>query len=290
MAIAVTKRQSAAASKMSLRELLDRYMSAVEVSRRYAESLRRTVKKLEGSGLSRICQLAPDEVNSFLSSLRLSATTKHNIRRELLTLWRFACECGLTDVYPLRIRKIRPTYATPRAWSREELARLLKTATRDETAVGGRSGLRVCDLLPAWVGVAYDSGLRFGDVLGSRTADIRNGCICFTAGKTGKAGVRPLSPSTNAAVRRLAALSPDGTLFRWALTRRRAFLVWRAFLDRHRFHGSSKWLRRSCATFVEQAQPGAASRYLQHSNQMLATRHYIDQSMCAVPIGPPPIR
>jgi integrase len=273
-----------------LTDLLGAYLASRTASLRYRESLRRTVKKAEGSGLLEICQLLPEGVNCFLNSLTVGDTTRANIRRELLTLWRYAYEEGLTESFPARITRIRPTYSPPKAWSLDELGRLLTLAESDTTTIGGQSGLRVCDVLPAWIGVAYDSGLRFSDVLSLGQANFRNGCVCVTASKTGKPLVRRLSDTTQACVRALLERSPDGTLLRWAVNRRRAVLAWRAFLDRHKVEGSSKWLRRSCATYVEREQPGAATRYLQHSHPMLAPRHYLDQSLFDVPDGPPPIR
>lgn len=274
---------------MSLADLLKAYVASRPTSLRYRESLQRTVRKAEASGLVKICQLAAPAVNQFLNQLSVGPTTRANIRRELLTLWRYAYEEGLTEAFPARVTRIRPSYSPPRAWSMDDLARMLSLAEDDSTAIGGVSKLRVCDVLPAWAGVAYDSGLRFGDVLLLGKDNFRNGCVCVTASKTGKPLVRRLSDSTQARVRALLSQSPDGTLFRWALTRRRAVMVWRSFLDRHGFDGSSKWLRRSCATYVEQMQPGAASRYLQHSNPALAPRHYLDQTLFSVPDGPPPI-
>lgn len=275
---------------MTLRSLLDSYLCAVEASPRYCESLRRTVTKAESSGLVYLRQLLPEAVNLWLSRLPLSATTRHNIRRELLTLWRFAYDQGLTDVPPLRIRRIAPCRTPPQAWTLESLRAMLDLAEQDETPLSSRVRLRICDVLPAWIGIGYDSGIRFSDLLSLTADNIRNGCVAITAQKTRKPLVRRLSPHTLAAVNRLLDLSPDGTLFSWALPRRRAILMWRAFLKRHRFGGSSKWLRRSCATQVHMAEKGAAVEYLQHSSPLLAQYHYIDASQAGVPNPPPPIR
>jgi integrase len=274
---------------MTVHDLLDRYMMAVEVRQRYAESLRRTVRKLEGSGLGLVCQLEPDAVNRFLASLALSDTTRHNIRRELLTLWRFAYDEGLTEVYPARIRKIRQSHLPPETWAMPTLAGMLAAAQQDETPISSRVSLRRCDVLPAWIGLAYESGLRFGDVHGMHKRNIRNGCVAIVAAKTGKPLVRAITPATQARAERLAGISPDGTLFKWALPRRRAFQMWRDFLDGHGFGGSSKWLRRACATQKHLAERGSATDFLQHSDPKLAYRHYIDISQAGMPTPPPPI-
>lgn len=274
---------------MSVTELLQAYMDAKQPSQRYRESLLRTTRKMQASGLLNVCQLTPERVNAFLAGLTVGPTTRSNIRRELLTLWRYAYEIGSTEAFPARVTRIRPAYQPPQAWSAEELSALLDAACNDTTAIGGRSGLLVRDVLPAWIGIAYDAGLRFGDVLSLSEKNFRNGCVTMTASKTGKPLVRRLSELTMEFVTAMLARSPDGTLFGWAITRRRAVLVWRAFLSRHGFKGSSKWLRRSCATYVEIDRPGAATAYLQHSHPMLAPKHYLDETLFSVPQGPPPI-
>lgn len=277
-------------SEMTLHDLLDRYLCSVEASPRYIESLRRTVRKAEFSGLLDVRQLSPDPVNKFLASLPLSQTTRHNIRRELLTLWRWAYDAGMTEVPPLRVRRIAPRRTPPQTWTLVTMEKMWELAERDEAPVSRRVSVRRCDVLPAWLGVGYDSGLRFSDVHGLTANDFRNGCVCVTAQKTGKPLVRKLSPATMRAVERLIQLSPDGTLFKWCLPRRRALLMWRAFLDKHRLGGSSKWLRRACATQLDAVTPGAATVYLQHSDPSLARRSYIDASQVAVPSPPPALR
>lgn len=275
---------------MTLANLLDRYTAAVACSPRYLQSLRRTVRKANDSGLEKICQLNPENVNNFLASLTVGQTTKHNIRRELMTLWRHAFDCGLTEVYPLRVRKIRPAYKPAVTWTIGQLEMMLDAAERDETPISRNVNLRRCDVLPCWMGIAYDTGLRFSDIHNLRACDFRNGCVAITASKTGKPVVRPMSELTQLDTARLLARSPDGTLFRWFLCRRRAFYLWRAFLDGHKFFGSSQWFRRACATQKENEERGSAQRYLQHDSPRLTQVHYIDQSQLRLESLPPPIR
>lgn len=279
-----------ASNTMTLLDLLDRYIAAVEVSPKYLESLRRTVRRAKDSGILNVCQLLPENVNKFLASLEVSQTTRHNIRRELLTLWKYAFEMGMTEVYPARIRKIRATFAPPVTWELGSLGAILDAAEEDETPISSRVRLRRCDVIPAWAGLAYDSGLRFTDIHSLNKRSFRNECVMIIAHKTGKPLVRALTERTRRDVARLFLESPDGTLFKWALPRRRAFLMWRDFLDEHGFGGSTKWFRRAAATAIEQLKPGAATEFLQHSHPALARRHYIDASQASTPMSPPPIR
>jgi integrase len=277
-------------SVVLLADLLDLYTGSRECSVRYRESLRRTVRQAESAGVRSVTDLQPTVVNRFLSSLSTSATTRQNVRRELLTLWRWAFEEGMTEVPPLRVMRIKSKTKPVEAWSLQEMQRMLACAEADESRIGGAGNRKVCDWLPGWVVIAYDTGLRFSDVLALQDSNVRNGCIAGTAAKTGKALVRPMSVYAQQWADRLIRDSPDRSLFSWFLTRRRAFLSMRAFYDRHGVKGSGKYLRRACATYIEINRPGEAWRYLQHSVPTLVPRHYADASLCPVPEGPPAIR
>lgn len=279
---------------MSLFELLDQYLAERDASPRYQESLRRTVRRAAAYGVAETSAITPSKVNDFLRSAAVSAVTRSNMRRELLTLWRWAYDRGIIETPPLRVMAIKATPRPPRAWSLETLRKLLDIAEKDEKPVSARHpGLRRCDVLPAWIAVAYDSGIRLGDILSLRTDAIRNGCVSLVAQKTGKLTTRRLSEYAAAKALELAGRGPGDSVFAWALPRRRAILMWRSFLKENNITGSPRWLRRSGATYVEAQQPGQATRFLGHSaaNPGLAARFYIDASLsCDLPPSPPPLR
>ena len=144
--------------------------------------------------------------------------------------------------------------------------------------------------MPAWVGISYDTGMRFGDVLSLQSHHIHHACVVMNAAKTGKPLVRALSAKTMADIVSLLKLSPDRSLFMWCMPRRRALRMWRLFLDKHGFKGSSKWLRRCAATQIAmQSGNAAATALLQHSHPSLVIRHYVDQTQFGVPTAPPPL-
>jgi integrase len=277
---------------MLLADLLDVYLSEREASPRYIESLKRTVKRAREYGLLDTSQLVSEKVNEFLARLPLAAVTRSNIRRELLTLWRFAFEHSYTDVPPLRVCRIKATPPPPRAWSLDTLRQLLAAAEQDARPVSQRiPGLLWRDVLPCWIVIGYDTGLRLSDLLHLHESNIVNGCVLCTAQKTGKFTVRAISRPGQELAAQLLGKSPDGTLFRWALPRRRALLKWKDFLKEQQVIGSSRWLRRSGATYVEIKQKGEAQRFLGHSNAALASRHYLDQTLTMdIPQSPPPLR
>jgi integrase len=276
---------------MTLRDLLNAYTASVACGPRYQESLQRTVAKAAGYGLIRVCQLSPEKVNDFLGKLPLAPTTRHNIRRELMTLWRWAYEERLTDSQPTRVKRIAARRGPPQAWSREQVTSLLDAAERDERRVNAlHPHAKRCHVLPAWISVGWETGLRLTDMLSLRQEHFRHDCIVTVAHKTGKPTVRRIGEYAQRRCEWLLENSPDGTLLAWLLPRRRAILLWRDFLRERRLSGSSKWLRRAGATELERLAPGSAARWLDHSNPALCSLHYIDPTLLSPPIGPPPLR
>jgi integrase len=276
---------------MTLTDLLDAYTASVACGPRYQDSLRRTVRKATGYGLATVCQLTPDRVNEFLGKLDLAAVTRSNIRRELLTLWRWGFEERLFDSQPVRVKRITPARKPPQAWSVPQLTRLLDAAERDETPVSARHPLvKRRHVLTAWIPIGYETGLRLTDVLSLRQENFRQDCIVTVAHKTNKPTVRRLGAYATKRVEWLLDHSPDDTVFGWLLPRRRAIILWRDFLKQNNTPGSSKWLRRTGATELERLHPGMAAQWLDHSNPALCKLHYIDPTLLAPPLGPPPLK
>lgn len=272
-------------------DLLDSFRITRNPSLRYLESLRRTQKRAAIYGLSETCQLTNESVNGFLSSSAdLSAETISNIRREICTLWRFAYEIQAIDTLPTRVRRVKVVRAAARAWSMQDLLRMLDCAQRDDTRLSSRVRMRVCDVLPSWIRVGYETGLRFSDVLSLTEANVYNSSVVLSEAKTGKTCVCPISPEAEESLATLLSHSPDGTYWLWCMPRRRAFCVWRDFLNRHGFSGSARWLRRSAATYIEREKSGGATVFLRHSAPHLARVHYIDATLLTPPQAPPPIR
>lgn len=276
---------------MTIVELAASYAAENSASDGYRANLLRTARKFGVYGLLRVRQLCAEAVNTALAEMKCTPATRHNIRREILTLWRWAFDRDLCSNPPLRLHRIKVRARPVEAWSMQTLEKILALAGQDETPVS----LRVPQvtrsmILPAWIGVAFDTGLRFADVHGLTIRSFRNDCVAVTAGKTGKTTIRRISEDTADEVGRLFTFSTDGTLFKWAVPRRRAFVMWQRFLAEHKISGSSKFLRRSCATYVHKKSPGQASDYLSHSDPKLVWRHYLDQTLLDMPEGPQPIR
>lgn len=277
--------------KVNLACIVTNYILERDLSLSYSKNLERAVRVAGENGLTTSDQLNRQEVNGLL---KLLSRTKskiflHNFRRELLTVWNYAHDEGIAASAPDRIMKIRAVQPPVKAWSMEELSRMIREAAKDKTCSGGVHQPLVCHWLPCWVRIGYETAMRFSDIYSLTTANVSGNWVMTTALKTNKPITRPVSAETVRGIEKLAAIAGDGTLFSTLLTRRRAFTEWRRFLDRHNFTGSSKYLRRSCATHMESERPGSASVYLQHSSPSLVYKHYIDQTLSRQWEGPPQI-
>ena len=275
---------------MTILDLVRQYVATVDASKSYTGSLTRTARRAASYGIETTCQLSDESVCKFLDCLQAeqySPTTVHNIRRELLTLWRHAYLRNLTDRQPGRVRRVAARFAPPEAWGKNELRRMYERAREDSTHVSINSKFTVNDVMPGWLLLGYETAARFTDVYEADRQHFRRDCFVRRAAKTGKVMVWQLSSKCLQEVEGLLSRSPDGTLFKHCLTRRRAFRMWRGFLDRYNFPGTSRWLRRSAATALEAEQPNAASVLLQHSDPQLVRRHYLDASLLAPAHRPP---
>lgn len=273
-------------SGAGLQDIASDYINERIVSVPYAKNLLRTARKATAAGITpgNICE---QMVNRFIAGLEsVSMATKKNVKRELLTLWRYGYEHGEIARPPGRLLAIKAPAPQAEAWSLSQIQRMYELACCDKTSTGGVHATRISDWMPGWISIGYDTGLRHADILSLSRPEVRSAAVYKRAAKTGKVLHRHLSEISIAQVNRLASRSPDGTLFSWFLTRRRSFTAWRDFLDRHGIAGSSKFLRRSCATYIAMESMDHASRYLQHSDVRLL-RHYVDESLLAAPPGPP---
>jgi len=264
------------------------YCEARQLSQAYAKNLDRTARRLDEQKITSesICGA---ELSRMLKSMStLSPTSRKNFRREALTLWRFAYDSGISSVPPGRVAPVIAPVQPAEAWSLEEVRSLLACAEGDRTLVGGHYGMRVCDYMPAWIRIGYETALRHADILNLHATEIRRNCVCKIASKTSKPLVRRISDRTNDLIQDLIRQSDDRTVFAWFLTRRRSFTCIRDFLDRHGVSGSGKFLRRTAATLIADSSPALATRYLQHSDPKLL-KHYVDETLLKTPDGPPPI-
>lgn len=275
-----------------LLEFCNEYVLERGLEAKGAEMLRRAVLDYSAflGNAAALEHLDDMTVNRWLASLhgRLSPVTIANKRRHLLTLWRAAFTLGLTGKPPTRVRRLRIIDQVPRAWTIEEV-QALRAAAKALPGVFRKTKIPRSDYMVAFVDFEWDTALRLGDALSVERTDIWPGnFIVIVQNKTGREhrcqiSERTLESLERTGFRQRALLFPlwgDRSHF-YKLFRRLRKL---AGLD----HGSSKWLRRSSATYVEKRHPGAAMRHLGHRTHGLAYRHYVDPRICQEDLARPP--
>lgn len=232
-------------------------------------------------------ELEPDLFNRWVRHLqegRMAPATVANRRRHLLTLWRAAADRGLCSDPPRRLRPAKVPYTPPRAWTVDEVRRVLEvTRLLRRTRQGQMPRSEFWTLA---VRIAWESGLRLGDTLKLRAEDIQpDGVVVMGQSKTMRPVVFVLSAKTRQMIAESIAARPRSVVLPWGSSRETfrkqfALIVKKAGIRR----GTWKWLRRSSATDVEKACPGAGATHLGHARgSTIAARHYLDPYIVGAP-------
>jgi len=221
----------------------------------------------------------------------LSPQTVLNRRRHLLAMWRAAADEGMCDEPPRRLRPVKAPYQAPRAWTVEEVQAVLDVCKKLRRTRSGKIPRSTQWSLA--VRVAWESGMRFVDVTRLKCDDIQpDGLVVIGQSKTARPTIFRLSPSTLLLLQESLKDHPRKLACPWASSKesfRRQFslIVSRAGVRK----GTWKWIRRSSATDVEKACPGAGASHLGHAHgSTIAAKHYIDPYILGAPrVTPTPI-
>jgi integrase len=261
----------------TLRDYATTYLMGKDVCHDYQMSLLATVKSMAAAGLVSLTDVTPEKFNLWISSLTVSKVTKSNYRRMALTILRHAMPNGFAD-FSSRCSRVKPIRKIPVAWSQEELMRLITTASKMD-GVFSRSRCPASLYFTAWILVAYETGLRYGDQQSLTADQLRGDRLFVVQSKTGQPVGKRLSLQCLELVNQMIDRSPDGTVFKWAINERNSRNWWPKLIKSAGLKGSPKYLRRSGATYVEATQPGAATVFLGHRSAELAERNYIDPTL-----------
>jgi len=256
---------------MTLIDYADSYCTTIGGSRGYREQLRVLCRRLPWQ----VHELDPERISEYLThALRhLSPSTVQNHRRMLATLYRRAVRDGLAAKSTSEICRVKCPPKIIRAWTLEELRRLLDCAYE---MPGGtvKNPCHYKTLLPAWILVGYSSGLRRGDMLEIRWDSLRGNRLQVVMSKTAQPHVCVLD---DAALESMASLPRyDRLIFGSIITRDRIQRVMRRLINQAGLDGTGKWLRRSSATYAELSGMSATFQ-LGHLTPGLAYRHYVDK-------------
>jgi hypothetical protein len=279
----------------SMLAVAEGFLKGRDVSRGYAGNVRRTARKMTAAGITP-ANIDGPLVSMWLSSMTTNSTTKASELCTALTLWRWGIEEGVI-VNPIRrVKKIRKTRKVVRAFTRSDLTMAVKFFSDEsfirENHVFQKSLCPVSLWMEAWIRVCYESAIRFKDAYELRADSLVPGGIAVVQSKTGNPVVRRVSARTSELLEKLASMSPDGTVFAWAVSRRWAFAnIKKYFKSAGLSGGRTQWLRRAAATHAEMMQEGAGSKLLDHRGSggpELTRQHYLDMSqlMERLPSGP----
>jgi len=225
-----------------------------------------------------IADLTDDAVSGWLVALADQGQARETIRtkrRCLLTLWRAWCEDNTEWPWPRRVRKIKRDTRDPQAWDEAQFARLV-AFVRGLPGTMKWHGVAWADFWTGYVLLGYDTGLRFGDLITVPLAPLAaTGVLWVRQGKTGTPVSCELHDDLRQVLARIVARRPEATFV--ALYRKKGIQEeFKFILRRLGLPGSTKWLRRTGATWTEVAAPGSAMAYLGHKTPGLAYRHYVD--------------
>jgi hypothetical protein len=267
----------------SMLAVAEGFLKGRDVSRGYAGNVRRTARKMTAAGITPTNIDGP-LVSMWLSSMTTNSTTKASELCTALTLWRWGIEEGVITNPVRRVQKIRKTRKVIRAFTRSDLTAAVKFFSDEsfvrENHVFQKSKCPVALWMEAWIRLCYEAAVRFTDGYNLRAEALVPGGIAVVQSKTGNPVVRRVSARTSELLEKLASMSPDGTVFSWAVSRRWAFAnIKKYFKSAGLSGGRTQWLRRAAATHAEMVEPGAGAKLLDHrSGAELTQRHYIDQT------------
>ena len=203
-----------------------------------------------------------------------SAQTVANHRRILTTLLRAAQREGLNKCISFPFRRVKPRRTVVRAWSLEEIRTLVETARKSTRQFRDVSH---AVFLEAWFLTAFSTGLRAGDLRALRRDQIRGNRISVVQGKTQDPVTCFLNAESSEAIGRLPRKTRVFGDFACKKTIEQA--VKRCVLEAG-LEGSTKWLRRSSATYAE-ILGISAQLQLGHRTPGLAMRHYVAPDLIA---------
>ena len=220
------------------------------------------------------------EVSAWLRdyAATVSPATVRAKKQSILSLWRAAADDRLaSDPVTRRVRRTSIPARPVEAWTRAEVEQLLAAAA--SLPRWHRCGLR----RSAWWGlairVAWDSGLRWGDMVTLPVAAVRpDGWVSVTQSKTGRVSTFRLAESTLEALRASLEAVPRDLVLPWpagheTFTAQVRTLVRRAGVR----PGTWKWIRRGSGTDVELQAEGSGHLHLGNTRRVFEA-HYADAS------------
>lgn len=266
----------------SLCDALDSYLQSRSLSDSSARTLTCSVRSLLKHLACEDCQVeqvTTEVLNQWLAAMSNAPRTIIKHRGNLLSLLRDAADDGhCPEPVARRVRQPRKPKPKPQAWTLDELRRVTRAC--DELPGTIRrydQPVQVCVYFGCLVRVAYETGLRRGNLFALQQRDVdERGCVYVRHEKTGEPHVCTLADTT---LRLLRSLPGDEPL-RWR-DNRSFYKRWRAISDAAGVpRGTLHRVRKTAATQVwlaDQSNPTRVQQFLGHLTADM-WRHYVDRS------------
>lgn len=255
---------------MKLLAWAERYVNRVGGSPGYAEQLRYMSARLDWD----VETVTTEQVDSYLTRAlgKLSPNTVRNHATMLQTLLKAAKRDGLNTCISFPFRRVKPARRPIRAWSLDDMRRLIETARRSKRRF---RDVDHATFLEAWFLVAFSTGLRAGDLRALRRDQIVGNKISVVQQKTQEPITCFLNPESLAAIGRLPRKARVFGDFAGKKSIERAVNL---CVRETGLEGSTKWLRRSSATYAE-LMGISAQLQLGHRTPGLAFKHYVSPDL-----------
>jgi len=224
-------------------------------------------------------------VSAFLRDYGQAAkpSTVRSKRTQIMALWRAAADEHLCDPPTRRVRSARIPWEPRDCFTLAEVEQLVAaTAGLRRGLAGGMHRREWWDLA---IRLAWDTGLRWGDLVRLRPGDIHGDAVVVCQRKTRRPYCGRLRPSTIAMLAESLRRYPREYVCPWPASGETFRQQFRRLVAKAGVRpGTWKWLRRGGATDVEIQEPGRgmAARHLGHApGSRVAELHYIDARVVA---------
>lgn len=270
----------------TLSDYLNEYAVTREVEDSTVEQYRVAVRVFERwlGHEARLDELSELMLSTWLRdySRTVAPATVRNKRTMIVGLWRNAADDGYIEGPRRRIRSARVVLEPREAWTIDEVSTLratCRTLKRRHACGLPRSlwwELAVC--------VAWDSGLRWGDLVRLRVDQVQpDGIVCVVQHKTKRLIIGRLSTETLAILQRSLDACPRDLVCPWPGSGETFRDQVRTLVRKAGIRGGTwKWLRRGSSTDVEIQERGAAGAFLGHrGGNRIAEVYYLDPRILA---------
>jgi integrase len=236
-----------------------------------------------------VAGLDAESVNEFLIDLKnqgLRPDTVAGYRRAIILIWNEAYRARDHSEPPLRVRRVRTPREPVEAFTLDELRSLLDAASKLTGYFP--NGVKRADFWTVAIHSAYATGLRRGDLLMVKWADIgADGLLSVCQSKTGYPVTVRLDSGAREARARITI--DDGRLLPWpfhpnALSRQFLAIAKLAGVR----PGQFRWLRRSAGSYAESEHRGDGRRLLgQRSERVFRDFYEVASITSPQPVEPP---